>query len=251
MRTAEDLVPHAPFRGATLFTRQEPLAAYLAATEYVSSSMLRRFARGEAHTATGYADDGRSRLPQALHSVMLEPGRFEQDYFVLDADLTIHAYGDKSDLLDRIWLSSAEHAGLRAMQESIRSYTRAPLAEWLDSGVRELSIYFTDEAGGRWKARPDCFTESLILELKTTQDVRPAAFARTRRRFGYDLQAAHYVDAVRRLTGRTARFAYIAVEPRAPYYVWLHELAADDLERAADALAEVRQDYVERIAAAR
>jgi hypothetical protein len=79
---------------------------------------------------------------------------------------------------------------------------------------------------------------------KTTQDVRPAAFARTRRRFGYDLQAAHYIDAVRRLTGRTPAFAYIAIEPRPPYYVWVYELPPADLDRAEEELALTRSRYL-------
>lgn len=244
MRTIEDLVRAAPAQGPLLYTRQEPMATYLARTDHVSSSMLRRFGRGEAHAERGYVDDGRSRIPQALHAAMLEPGRFHREYFVLDPDAPEQAYGEEGDVFDRIWLSSAEHAGLRAMQQAIREHARVPLAAALDSGVRELSIYWTDETGARWKARPDCFSEDTIYELKTTQDVRPAAFARTRRRFGYDLQAAHYVEAVRRLTGRTPAFAYIAIEPRPPYYVWVHALASADLDRAADELAGVRRRYL-------
>lgn len=244
MRTIEDLVRATPAKGPFLFTRQEPISVYLAQTGYVSSSMLRRFARGEAHAERGYVDTGQSRIPQALHAAMLEPGRFEREYFVLDPDAPEMAFGEKDDLLDRVWLSSAEHAGLRAMQQAIRDYPRAPLAAALDSGVRELSIYWTNETGARWKARPDCFSEDTIYELKTTQDVRPAAFARTRRRFGYDLQAAHYVDAVRRLTGRTPAFAYIAIEPRPPYYVWVYELPPADLDRAEEELALTRSRYL-------
>jgi hypothetical protein len=48
---------------------------------------------------------------------------------------------------------------------------------------------------------------------------------------------------VRRLTGGMPRFAYVAIEPRAPHYVWVHELAPADLERAADELALVRSRY--------
>jgi hypothetical protein len=244
MRTIDDLVRPTAAAIPRIETRQEPLAAYLVEHRHVSSSMLRRFARGEAHFERGYADYGQNRIPQALHAAMLEPGRFAQEYFVLDADSNATAFGDKDDLLERVWLSAGEHAQLRAMQQAIREYPRAPLAAALDSGMRELSIYWTDTDGGRWKARPDCFTEDTILELKTTQDVRPAAFARTRRRFGYDLQAAHYVEAVQRLTGHLPRFAYIAIEPRAPYYVWVHELAPVDLERAADDLAAVRRRFL-------
>jgi hypothetical protein len=109
--------------------------------------------------------------------------------------------------------------------------------------MKELSIYWTDDAGRRWKARPDCFTDEIVLELKTTGDVRPRAFARTRRRFGYDLKAAHYVDAVRHLTGRAPRFGFIAVELTPPHYVWLYELSAAELARAGVELAAARSRF--------
>jgi hypothetical protein len=191
MRTIEDLVrPAAAVNGPNLYTRQEPISACLAETGHVSSSMLRRFARGEANVARGYVDNGHCRIPQALHAALLEPGRFAREYFALDADSRARGFADKDDLLDRVWLSSGERAELRAMQQAIREYRRAPLAAALESGMRELSIYWTDQSGRRWKARPDCFTADTIYELKTTQDVCPAAFARTCRRFGYDRQAA-------------------------------------------------------------
>jgi len=97
-----------------------------------------------------------------------------------------------------------------------------------------------------WKARPDCFTDEVVLELKTTGDVRPRGFARTRRRFGYDLKAAHYVDAVWRLSGRAPRFAYIAVELAAPHYAWLHELSPAELARAGVELAVVQRGIAPR-----
>ncbi len=242
MRTIADLVSPS-LRNTACYTRQEGLAAYLSDADHVSSSTLRRFARGSATPHAGFVEDGSQRLPQALHAALLEPGRFACDYFALDST-RVEECDEKSDLLERIWLSSAEHAALLDMRAAIRSYPRAPLSAWLESGMRELSIYWTDEQGGRWKARPDCFTPDLILELKTTQDVRPALFARTRARFGYDLQAAHYVDAVRTLTGRTPRFAFIAIEPRAPHYVWLHELAPAEIAAAGARLATLRQAYL-------
>ncbi|MCX7893840.1 MAG: PD-(D/E)XK nuclease-like domain-containing protein, partial [Burkholderiales bacterium] len=180
--------------------RREPLGNYLAVTSHASASMLRRVARGEPA-------DGAGRLParglgEAFHAFLLEPRRFEREYFRPRA---VSATGVEA-LEDRVWLSEREHAALEGMRASVLAFRGLPLARWLDEGTRELSLYWTDPLGGRWKARPDCFTAEVILEVKTTADVRPAAFARTRARFGYDLQAAHYLDAVTRLVGGAPRF---------------------------------------------
>jgi len=243
MRTLDDLVrERTPQAGTAYFVRQEPLAAYLARADHVSASMLRRAARaGEAPLPPRIEDDPEQRLAQALHALVLEPARFARDYLVLDRDRPAPPAEELPDALERrTWLASGESAQLAGAHEAIRAYPRAPLARLLDAGMKELSIYWTDEAGRRWKARPDCFTDEVVLELKTTGDVRPRAFARTRRRFGYDLRAAHYVEAVRRLTGRAPRFVFVAVELAAPHYVWVYELSAAELARGAAELAAAR-----------
>jgi hypothetical protein len=243
MRTIDDLVRDRSAKAdAACFVRQEPLAAYLARADYVSASML----RGAAH-ATGapraprIEEDPAQRLAQALHALVLEPARFDRDYLVLDRDAPAPAADELPDALERrTWLASGEYAQLAGARDALRACRHAPLAQHLDAGMKELSIYWSDELGRRWKARPDCFTDEIIVELKTTGDVRPRAFARTRRRFGYDLKAAHYVEAVRRLTGRAPRFLYAVVELAAPHYAWAYELSPAELARGAAELAAAR-----------
>ena len=241
MRTIDDLARDRPAAGnAETHVRQEPLAAYLARGDHRSSSTLRRVLRsGPAAADASFEDDGSQRLAQALHALVFEPARFANEYLLLDRDSP--PADEQIDPLDRIWITGAEYARLAGARDAIRAYPRAPLAAWIDAGMKEMSVYWTDEAGQRWKARPDCFGDELILELKTTGDVRPRGFARTRKRFGYDVQAAHYVDAVRRLTGRAPRFAFVAVELQPPFYAWLHELSRADLARAAVQLELARE----------
>jgi hypothetical protein len=241
MRTIDDVVRNRPAAVRTqAYVRQEPLGAYLARVDHRSSSTLRRALQsGPGAADAPFEDDGSQRLAQALHALVFEPARFANDYLLLDRETP--SADNHIDPLDRIWITGAEYARLAGARDAIRAYPRAPLAQWIDAGMKEMSVYWTDETGLRWKARPDCFGDELILELKTTGDVRPRGFARTRKRFGYDVQAAHYVDAVRRLTGRTPRFAFIAVELQPPFYAWLHELSRADLARAAAQLALARE----------
>ena len=245
MRTIDDLVRDRTTERRGGAVRQEPLDAYLARVDHVSASALRRSLHtAERAAALRIEDDPSQRLAQALHALVLEPARFAREYFVLDRDAPTPSGDEQPDApAGRVWLSSGEYAALVSSRDAIRAYPRAPLARWLDEGMKELSIYWTDDAGRRWKARPDCFTDELVLELKTTGDVRPRAFARTRRRFGYDLKAAHYVDAARHLTGRAPRFAFIAVELTPPHYVWLYELSAAELARAGVELAAARSRF--------
>jgi hypothetical protein len=239
-------MPAEPADNTSCFSRREPLAEYLARLDYVSSSALRRFLRTGRSPAQAMIPDPTPReasLGDALHALMLEPERFDEDYLPLDTASPPPTGLDQAAVTARTWLSADESMALKAMRRAVLGYARLPLATWLAQGEKELSIYWGDALGGRWKGRPDCFTDEVILELKTASDVRPARFAKARRRFGYDLQAALYLEGVARLTGRRPRFLYVAVESVRPHTVWLHEPAAAELEVAQRTLDDARERF--------
>ena len=232
--------------GAACFTRREPLAAYLGCADYVSSSALRRFAR------TGQSPEIAMRtsvvpkeaaLGDALHAMLLEPERFDDDFVTGDAPPPPPANGEPAPAAQRTWLSAAACKALATMRAAVMGYDRLPLREWLERGDREISCYWTDDAGGRWKARPDCLCDDVIVELKTASDIRPNHFMKSRRRFGYDLQAAHYVDGVTRLIGQKPRFLYVAVESLRPHGIWVHEPEPEAIAAATAHLLDVRSRF--------
>lgn len=183
-------------------------------------------------------------MGEALHALVLEPQAFETRYLVPNGSAPSRKHVSESEALQREWLDAWQWTVLAKARDAILACTRAPIAQWLSRGEKELSIYWDDESGRGWKARPDCFSSDIVLDLKSTIDCRPEPFARVRERLCYDLQAAHYVDAVSRLTGRRARFAYVAVELASPYAVWVHELTADQLDSVFTRLEKVRRDFV-------
>ncbi|UCD67375.1 MAG: PD-(D/E)XK nuclease-like domain-containing protein [Betaproteobacteria bacterium] len=227
-------------------SRREPLADYLANREFVSSTQLRRFDRSGL-TASQLADGGLvtgTVMGEALHALVLEPEVFAAQYLVLaDAEHDLRAPSEH-ELMQRTWLDAWQWSALCRARDTLLACEQFPVADWMSSGKKELSIYWTDKAGAGWKARPDCFTRDIVLDLKTTGDCRPDAFRRTREQFGYDLQAAHYTEAVARLTGTTPRFAFLAVELSAPYAVWVHELGADEIGAARLRLDQLKTAYV-------
>jgi len=233
-------------------SRREPLGDYLADRAFVSSTQLRRFGK-VGLTASQLVDGGvvtGTVMGEAFHALVLEPDVFSKQYLVLADTHPGQAAISENELMQRRWLDAWQWSALSHGRDALLACTQFPVSEWLSAGEKELSIYWSDAAAARWKARPDCFTSDIVLDLKTTNDCRPQAFARTRDRFGYDLQAAHYVEAVARLTGRTPRFAFLAVELCAPYSVWVHELGADDLGAAQRQLDQLKSAYVAATVAA-
>jgi hypothetical protein len=232
--------------------RLEPLSDYLGNIEFVSSSQLRRFARSgltglqlpDAGVVTGTV------MGEAFHALVLEPEAFERGYLVLlDAAGDQHAVSEQG-LMDRTWLDAWQWSALCGARNALLACKQAPLADWLANGRKELSIYWRDEEGIGWKARPDCLAPGIVFDLKTTSDCRPEAFRRTRQRFDYDLQAAHYVETVAHLTGQEPRFAFVAVELNAPYAVWVHELCGSEIDTARARLGELKKAYIEASRAA-
>lgn len=237
---------------ARCFTRREPLADYLACAEYVSSSALRRFTRTGQTALTAMRPmqvPKEATLGDALHALLLEPERFDETFFTTHDAVPTPPPPDADALAQRTWLSRKDCAALEAMRDAVLRYTRSPLAAWLERGERELSIYWSDDGNGRWKARPDCLCDDVIVELKTTTDIRPNHFLKSRKRFGYDLQAAHYIDGVRRLIGRAPRFVYVAVESVKPHAVWVLEPEPEALAHASANLEALRLRFKAELAA--
>ncbi len=227
-------------------SRREPLADYLSNREFVSSSQLRRFEKSGL-TAGQLADGGvvsGTVMGEAFHALVLEPQMFSKHYLVL-ADTTVGQQVDsEGDAMQRQWLDAWQWSALCRGRDALLESRQAPVSDWLSAGKKELSIYWADSRGARWKARPDCFTDDIVLDLKTTTDCRNEPFRRTRERFGYDLQAAHYVDAVARLTGATPRFAFLAVELNTPCAVRVHELDDLELDAARRRLEVLKNAYI-------
>ena len=230
-----------------VFTRREPLADYLARTDHVSSSALRRFLRTGRPPELAVIADPTPReasLGDALHALLLEPDRFDESFLRLDGETRApELRDDPAAPSGRTWLSARECTALDGMCRAIRNFARVPLGRWLETGEKELSLYWHDGQGGRWKGRPDCFDGDVILELKTSSDPRPAKFAKVRKRFGYDLQAALYLEGVGRLTGTQPRFLYVAVETVRPHTVWVIEPTPGELSAATAALADARARF--------
>lgn len=131
-------------------------------------------------------------------------------------------HGGESGGDSRIVLSSYDVGTVEGMRNAVLSdpWARSLLDSRTDT---ELSIVWRDEETGvLCKARMDaaCFASSLVWDLKTTQDASPAGFAKSLANFGYDLQAAHYLEAVqqsRETDYGVSDFCFVCVEKEPPH----------------------------------
>lgn len=110
----------------------------------------------------------------------------------------------------------------------------------LDGGRAEVSIFWDDERTGvPCKCRPDYLRDDLVIvDIKTTADASPEAFARTCARLNYHAGHAHYSAGVQAMYGEAPRsFILVAAEPEPPFGVAVYELDAEAVEAGARIMA--------------
>lgn len=83
-----------------------------------------------------------------------------------------------------------------------------------------------------------------LYDLKTTTDASPDAVIRAIENYGYDVQAAHYLDTWQAATGERRRFRFVFVEKEPPHEVTVAELH-DDPEDEADWMLDARSKVAE------
>jgi hypothetical protein len=205
----------------------------------VNQSTLWSFRRSAAHARYEFIHPSESThtqdLGSAIHAVLLEPDSVERDYAVRPADLPTRGPGSRKALwawkeeiaaTGKVILDKQDDlATLRGVRDAVRDH---PLAlEFLTApGLTEVSALwrFDDTL---CKARPDRIVEvagwTWVVDVKSTPDASPGAFARSCVNFGYYLQAAFYLDGLEELAPRDRRFAFVAVEKTPPFGIAIYE----------------------------
>jgi hypothetical protein len=93
-----------------------------------------------------------------------------------------------------------------------------------------------------------------LYDIKTCQDASISACIRAVATYGYDVQAAHYLDVWKAATGEDRRFRFIFVEKTPPYEVAVVELCdapgdtADWMVAAREKIGEARRVWGECLA---
>jgi exodeoxyribonuclease VIII len=98
------------------------------------------------------------------------------------------------------------------------------------------------------KCKPDCVIvgESVVLDLKTTQDASPSKWQWSALDYGYHRQAAIYLDTLEAMYGKPFRFLFGVVSKNEPYEVAVYKLSEEDLDRGRDEYHALIAEYRRR-----
>lgn len=206
-----------------------------------SSSQLKDMLRSAAHFyVSNISKEAKKEASAAMnfgtlvHTMFLEPDQFENE-FVIAPKFNRRTNAGKEEAA--AW-EQANQGKMLVNADDIDSATRMAenlrtLSIYQDmkkySGMPEASLFFTDpvytlqlRVRPDWHIAPcDAWPNGLIIDLKTTEDARPVAFAKTCGNFAYDLSASMYREGFQQVykTEEKPAFIFLVAERNTPFNV--------------------------------
>jgi len=213
---------------------------------WANYSTLKQFKRSAAHAremlVNPPAQTQAMLLGTATHAAVLEPELFAQNFCVAPKCDRRTTVGKKTwaDFLannqDKEVLTADEYEQCIQMQGSALAN---PLVSQLvgDKGYTELSFVWVDkDTDVTCKGRVDRFGRlmgnSVIADLKTTENASEDAWAREVVKYSYHAQAAFYLDGLDTVSPVVERrFIWIAIEKKPPYALAIYEPDAATIDK--------------------
>lgn len=207
----------------------------------VSSGLIRKMERSPLHA--WYSHPRLNPEVRGFNSTRLDQGSL--------AHTLVLGKGDDILVIDAAdWRSKeAQEKRTEARKKNLlavlhKDYERAAaMAEiskpYLPTGMEiEIALFWKHKTSGepRWcRAKPDGMyhERNVIFDFKTVgKSAHPDAFARHALDFGYDAQAAFYINGYEAIYGTRPRFIFVAQEMDPPYSVSMHEFDEEVLDLA-------------------
>lgn len=217
--------------------------------DYISATALKKLKVSPAH----FMEEEETKETDALlfgsayHCFILEPERFEKEYYIFDDSVVcgaLIAKGAKSPRATndykgwlqsemsfadgKIMIDKADKDKLQAMKDKLFRHPYAKML--LSNGINEQAYMgeIETEAGSiKIKFKPDHFNEGkkIIVDLKTALDASADGFTRIAADRDYHIQASLYSDLLEKVTGdnRAYTFFFIAQEKKKPFAFNLFE----------------------------
>jgi exodeoxyribonuclease VIII len=234
-----------------------PMATYRLWPGISASGELRPLAKSPAHCEFArqhpLVPTPAMNLGRATHACVFEPARFARDYMVTpkvdrrtkDGKARWLAFQAEAAEQGREILGDEDNQYAHAVAGAVRAHPAAKAL--LANGRAELSVTWQDAVVGlACKARPDWDAGGPLVDLKTTRDASPAGFPREIVRYGYHIQAVHYLTGMAAATGfEPDRFVFIAVEKSPPYAVGVYQLSEAAFEAGWARWRELIELYAE------
>lgn len=211
----------------------------------LSNSALSLISRSPAHYHWRYILGNKEPPSKALIDgrcidvMTLEPEKFDDKFFILPPEAKGNSKAAreiKADLIEantgKDMITQDQYDMAVGCANAVRNHglVKTMLAD--PNGKAQYKIKWTDaETGVLMQGYIDWITGAgIAFDLKSTDDARPAEFAKSIGKFRYDVQAALYIDGARAMGIDINHFYFVAVEKKPPHCVSVIALDPADLE---------------------
>ena len=195
----------------------------------VNKSTLWNLRRSPAHYKY-FLDNPREdtaayKFGRAVHAAILTPAAYKRDFVVLPESIDRRTKAGKEEYQAFIDASAGKEILTAEDAEAVKSIVKAFRAnrdavKLLKGTKRERPIFWTDDNGILCKCRVDAMRDGLIIDLKTAADAETETFSRDALRYGYDVQAAHYIDGYQHThSASMPEWYFIVIEKAEPYAI--------------------------------
>lgn len=210
----------------------------------ISKSGLDIFHRSPLHFVNRQPMDSPAlRLGSAVHEAILEPDLFAGRWPVWRGPSRATKEGKAKWADFQLEHRAALLAGrllevkagvdpmdqITAMADAVRAHPLlGPILDDEENAIEHSILWRDAETGVACRCRPDIWSveDACILDLKTTEDASPRAFARSALTYRYHCQSAFYRSGAQALLDQDHdhRFIFAAVEKSPPYAVAVYEI---------------------------
>ena len=223
----------------------------------VSSSFIRRFGESQLHALEHKQETTPAmEFGTAAHSLLVE-GReaFNKEVWVMSGSPYTKAYKEekvRQESNGRIVLKEDDANTIFRMKDKMIYEGNA----YLDAKgkVPESSFYWYED-DVLCKCRPDLICppldnpnskdEIVIVDYKTTQSVEPYTFAKSVKKFRYDLQAAYYRRGMEAAGYKVTDFVFVAQEKTYPYASKVFRMTKEQMDFGWSIMETYLEDFKE------
>ena len=199
------------------------------AAEGVNKSTLWNLRRSPAHykyfLENQKEDTAAYRFGRAVHAAILTPAAYKRNFVVIPEGIDRRTKAGKEEYQAFIDASAGKEILTAEDAQTIKAIVSAfkknrEAAALLKGTKRERPIFWTDDNGIKCKCRVDAIKDGIMIDLKTAADASTEIFSREALRYGYDVQAAHYIDGYQHTKSAIRpEWYFIVIEKSEPYAV--------------------------------
>lgn len=173
-------------------------------------------------------------IGHAGHTAVLEPDEFESRYAVFPEGMTKTTKEGKATwgelkATGKSILRFSEYTAAMSAAKAIRGHSVAN--DLLTGGDAEVTV-LAEIDDVLTKIRIDYYRQDLamLIDVKTSDDAGLSAFSRSIASYGYDIQAAFYIDTCRAMDLPAESFVFVVVENKSPFGVAVYEIDQASIE---------------------